>query len=318
MQPLLDDEQVYFLHIEKTAGLSLTSFLDNQFPANTIYQHHYRHIPSLPREQMAEYRLIRGHYTYALHTLLPRKPRYITMLRDPIARVISHYQHALRDPSYYLYNHVHSKDLSLLDFVLDPTTHHVASNWQTRCVALDTDLGNLAQQCPEEIFDQCIDSVATTLPNDEILEIAKQHLDEFMFVGITERFEESLAILTYLLGSAPAYAPRINVAPKTLSQTEAPLETRKVIAEHNQLDLALYEDAIGRFQVQFNEMLNDLLLSNYYQKWRTTSVYNIDYTFDQALNGSGWHDREQVEKNRYFRWTGLEDEATLLFNVSYG
>ena len=82
---------LYFLHIEKTAGLSLTSVLDSLFAAEDICAFDRKALlTTMPIEQLATHRLIRGHYTYALHRLLPQMPLTLTLLRDPVDRVISH------------------------------------------------------------------------------------------------------------------------------------------------------------------------------------------------------------------------------------
>ena len=47
----------------------------------------------LPLEQRARFRLVMGHFQYGIHEFLPQEYTYVTIVRDPVERVISHYNY---------------------------------------------------------------------------------------------------------------------------------------------------------------------------------------------------------------------------------
>lgn len=95
---LKDDDIVYYLHIPKTAGTSFIATLDSLFDYNSIYPEKVWHeLLKKPPNDLGKYKLIRGHFGYNVLPLLHKKPIYLTMLRDPIERTISQYEHIRRD-----------------------------------------------------------------------------------------------------------------------------------------------------------------------------------------------------------------------------
>ena len=84
-----------FLHIPKTAGTTLHDILDRHYPPESIYS-----IGAIAHESMAGFKDLdeqdrnksgccAGIWAYGLHEHLPGPAKYFTILRDPVARVIS-------------------------------------------------------------------------------------------------------------------------------------------------------------------------------------------------------------------------------------
>lgn len=89
-----------FLHIPKTAGRTLEKILEREYAAEFTYNIYgydqsileaAKQLSLLPNRQLRSIRLIKGHYNFGLHKLLPQGARYITFLREPIDRIVSHY-----------------------------------------------------------------------------------------------------------------------------------------------------------------------------------------------------------------------------------
>src|SRR5690606_35587137 len=75
------------------------------------------------------FQLIQGHTNFGIHQYLSQPCTYITFLRHPVSRVVSHYHYVQRQPDNYLYERV--KGLSLKDYITSGVTE-VVWNWQVR------------------------------------------------------------------------------------------------------------------------------------------------------------------------------------------
>lgn len=112
-----------------------------------------------------------GHFPYGVHRLLDRPARYVTLVRDPIAREISSY-------NYHHQNGVLADSDSLEDLL---SQGRLLDNPQTRMLA-----GPAAMHgpCTEDVFHEAL-----------------ANLDrDFAVVGVTERAHEFLGAVLGLLG----------------------------------------------------------------------------------------------------------------------
>ncbi len=69
----------------------------------------------LPERRRRRLRVVRGHMLYGIHEFLPQGATYITMLRDPVARVLSAYHFVLRRPLNPLHRKVKRERLGVED-----------------------------------------------------------------------------------------------------------------------------------------------------------------------------------------------------------
>ncbi len=312
-----------FSHIPKTAGMTFRTIVEDQFrdeetcPATLNAQ-----VKSIPAEEFAKYRLFRGHLAYTnLLELLPPDKRMInvTVLREPIARVISHYEYIRRMPGDPFYEAV--KDMTLEEFAHKLPAGSLKKNLQTYYLA------KLIQ------FD-----LSKTSP-DEIFELAKQSLDQCAFVGLVERFQDSLYLLSYIFGWNPIINTRRENAAKSKSPLdEIPATTLEVLKENSAYDIELYQYAKDIFEQRFDQMEQDLrqkylapmelatpeaissealakLLDRHYnQRYAERQIPTPDqtcYNFAEPLRGSGWQRRERSLELGGFRWMGPGTIATL-------
>src|ERR1700730_14617656 len=73
---------IFFLHVPKTAGLSVCHWLGNHFPASRVYWIDHRNPRAeLPRP-LDDYDLVAGHACYRFTDRFARRPRVITFLRE--------------------------------------------------------------------------------------------------------------------------------------------------------------------------------------------------------------------------------------------
>jgi len=269
----LDDfNTVIFLHIPKTAGQTLDVILERHYPLSSIYTIYGFDIPisesvkrlsKFSENYKEKIKLIKGHYKFGLHQLLPQKTTYITLLRDPVDRIIAHYYYVLRQPSHYLNGIVKAKKMSLADYVSSGISKEM-DNGQTRL------LSGKEKQCD---FGQC---------KDDLLKLAKDNLKEhFSVVGLTERFDESLILMSLKFGWRKIYYSRRNVSRKGQNKTTIGSETRRVIEKFSKLDLELYEygknifeKSIRMHQSELSQPLRKLKRQNFfYQRSAALFLY---------------------------------------------
>jgi hypothetical protein len=272
-----DRPTLIFLHIGKTAGTSLRKILHRQFKASEILRVEtpWRHPERLRREETLDYfatlpearrasaRLIEGHLIFGIHEHVPRPSTYITLLRNPVALVISQYNFVLRRPRHWLHERVVRDGMSFGDYVRSG-------------IALETDNSQVRALSGDRTtpFGGC---------TREMLEQAKRNLEaRFSVVGLTERFDESLIFLKRAFGWSNVHYVRANVSPR---KDPVPPETIRAIEEQNALDLELYRWATERFDAA---IASDPSFAEEFARFRrSNSLYrpwgHLTTTYPQAV-----------------------------------
>jgi hypothetical protein len=154
-----------------------------------------------------------GHFSFGIHNLLERPFHYITIVREPVSRVVSLYHYLKLE-----------NEISLQDFA-DSCPYREIDNDQTRRIAgVNPEIG----KCSE---------------ND--LQTAKDNLrHHFAVVGTTERFDETLALLKQKFNwnkEVVAYPRNVNTYQK--DSTLLSEATIKAIKNRNIFDIELHRYA---------------------------------------------------------------------------
>jgi hypothetical protein len=277
---VVPDKALLFLHVPKAAGTTLHSVIERQYSPEVTFTISGSDSPSgikefmaLPPEEKDKIRLLKGHMPYGLHTQLSVPSTYITMLRDPVDRVVSHYYFVLKTASHYLHNEVVSKKMSLADFVESGLTTEVMND-QTRLISGVAKVNTRLLDGEERRTLQANAEPVT----EEILEIAKHNLqNHFAAVGLFSRFDESLVLFKRRLGWNNIYYVRRNVTSGKPNKKELPPRVKDLIISHNELDLALckfsrqnFEEAVQAGGTEFQLELRTFERNNklYEKAWR--------------------------------------------------
>ena len=241
---------IAFVHIPKTAGGTAINMLTNAFSkAGITDAGNFITGPEKVATKLRKGpegwerwrdrggRVVSGHVPYAaLREYLPADARYMTFLREPIDRALSHY-----------YRHIHvdeSKD-DLADRIKQYEDEGAARASSLEEAIVEMRQIQLRDFCTRFLSDSR--SPTGELPASALDE-AKANLREFAFVGIQERFEESIVLLqrTFGLGLLPYWNRHVNVLRPGIEEISA--EQRALLEEHNQLDLELYAFASELFE----------------------------------------------------------------------
>src|SRR5262245_54192798 len=90
---LQPSDKLYFLHVYKTAGTTLSHLLERRFrPEEVCPAHQLDELAKMPTAAARRYRLYWGHLGFKLADLVPGEMIYVTMLRNPVEHVVSMYE----------------------------------------------------------------------------------------------------------------------------------------------------------------------------------------------------------------------------------
>lgn len=221
-----------FNHIPKTAGTTfLLSYVSSAFDEKDRFV-----IPgTYPENEITIERLIKnrnyyliigGHHAYKLRDIYP-EARYITLVREPISRIVSAYFHTMYHPGYPF---PIKKGTSMSQFIKE-RLHHC--NLQSSLI------------CYPEPF-----SIATAFKRNYL-------------IGLTERFDEFIFAL-HAMDHFPLILFNNRLVRKEKEGFQLNDEDRELIVRCCQDDILLYEEAKKRFDRLIEEIkdsgFEDLLL----------------------------------------------------------
>jgi hypothetical protein len=224
-------ESVIFLHVPKAAGTTLNRLIEWEYPLFEIYSvdpYFFRwsraHLWRLSKRRLKRFRVFKGHMMFGLHEILPQPATYITILRDPIDRVMSAFYFMRGYKLHPLYWKFGRERWTLEDFV----TRLPRDNVQCKFIA-------------GAVYDEPCTA--------EICERAKENLVRyFSVVGLLERFEESLALMKLRFRWMLKNYSSFNVTRTRPKKRDLPKSTLDLITERNRFDIELYQCAAKLFQ----------------------------------------------------------------------
>jgi hypothetical protein len=269
--------RLIFLHIPKTAGSTLRKIIGEQYRENEILKCYYHKqglslekalddVKALPEERANQIKIILGHLGFGVHERLPWPCSYMTILRDPVDRVVSGYYHILRDDCHQYQGLV--RNMTLKEYVSSNQLRSEAArinavnaldNFQTRLLSGAVVRAELSRVTAD--YGEC---------SIEMLQLAKANLrNHFVAVGISERFDESLKLFGKVLGWPSIYYVKANVGWNRNRKEEISSDTLRCIEKYNELDIELYryarqmfEEAIDRQGLLFKRRVDSYRVIN--------------------------------------------------------
>lgn len=221
--------KILFDHLPKCGGSSLTTFLKSNYPARVTFATNgadplasIEEFRQLNESQRHKYDLVFGHLAHELIPLVHPDSIKVTVFREPVDRIISHYYYVRRNPGHYLHAAVRDQDISLTDYAASGLSVELRNWYTTHFTGMDK---TQAEANPGASVARALETI---LANYDVVGF----LDDF------DAFTEKLQAKARLIRD-----PSIRKNNATISRParkEIDTETLSVIRENNQLDVALY------------------------------------------------------------------------------
>lgn len=194
--------RIVFLHIVKTAGTSVVGYFRRSLPRGQVFSHgdfmQYPQDLALPREVFDSHRFLSGHFGYTQIAPYLDEAYSFTFLRDPVARVLSFYKFCLHEDMQRNFAVARAAaQLGLEGFLGSdlPEVSEMLDNQQTWQLA--------------RMYWQADRRALRAMRDEELLDLAWEHLLRFSRVGLTETFEQDFAAVLADLGMPhPPVVPR--------------------------------------------------------------------------------------------------------------
>ncbi len=212
-----------FLHIPKCGGNTFHQIIKREYkkdPSFAIrvledFTLNIDEFINLPEETRHQIKLLRGHMHFGLHKYLSEPSVYVTFLRNPVDRVISHYKYVLSNTNHQLYEFAKSRTIN--EYVKDLNIY--LNN------ATIVHLSGLDRHTPPNV----------------LLSTAKKNIERyFPVVGILEYYDESLILMKSEFRWKLPYYQKLNFTDK-MAVNGLSEETYELIKAYNKEDILLYE-----------------------------------------------------------------------------
>ena len=223
---------VLFDHLPKCGGSSIASLLADEYPAHCVLRLDGTDIErkraefcALSKKDRREIRLIVGHGAGQFRDAVSADFFHVTLLREPVSRVISFIRYVQREKSHYLHDELAKPGATVAAFLANPPTLEI-QNFITTLLS-----GEQAWRVAREPH-VASDSAVASLEKNFDLVGAVERIDAFV-----DQLRDSIRSNTSPL------VPRENIAdsehPEAAHQF-SPLE-RERIRELNQADIMLVQ-----------------------------------------------------------------------------
>lgn len=243
---VMRSRKVAFLHIPKTGGSSLAQLLkDTETDQRVIYPGvadfeyksdkdlekwmHWLYFldpsgnPDLTPERCSKISTVIGHFGFEMIRFFGSSFVYVTVLRDPVPRVLSQLGHMKRQNNEHgSFEDIYHRHLKMGNVFLDNLqTRFLSSSWKD----LPTLIGDTS-----EVDGACLERAFKALSMVDV-------------VGVTERFSEILPLIEEKTGRKLGTVIYLNSGEYDATQSRDLCEE---IRYRNSLDMALYESALRR------------------------------------------------------------------------
>lgn len=219
-----------FAHVPKTGGTTFRrSYLTAALPREERWilsgagenEADRRRFLAMPESKRRRYRIVAGHHAGTLRPYLPQA-RFLTVVREPVARTISEYLHAMHHPgAAAIWATARREGLALGAYV----ERYDRQNVQSRML-----LGDSCDTLDDHALGRYLD-------------------DHYALVGYTEAFDEFVFLLHLTEGLPLCFYRNRLVRPERATFTPSP-EDLELVTRATAVDARLYRVARKRFDAR--------------------------------------------------------------------
>lgn len=220
-----------FLHLPKTAGTTLKDVIESVYGADRVAflkvgRGELDEFAGRPEAERRGFDVVAGHLRWDETGVLPGA-RVVTMLREPVDRLVSFYHYASKTPGTELHEAI-GRGLSLEDMAR----------------------GGMLSVVGNQMVGMLRDPGAAAL--GPAVASAKRNLESCAAFGLTERFDESVGVFARKLGWPAAAVGKgwesRNVSVGRPSVADLDPSVVSLLKRQCAADLALYDHAAGLFE----------------------------------------------------------------------
>jgi hypothetical protein len=246
-----------FVHIPKTAGMTMSAILERKFLKNEICPIRlYPDLLAMPKEEINKYRVFRGHFPYEILGCLLDEPfRCITILREPVARYYSYYKFMKNREDFEKFSFL-AKEVPLIR-KMDFKEFANATNLSVVKDGLNQQCRYLGKEIPETVALPYLAGKKDPTPDE--IERAKTRLSTMDAFGLAERFQDSLFLMSFAFGWEPIMDNLVLNASGRSERSEITEDVKAFIEEKNKADVELFQFAKALFETKYQEMISTLV-----------------------------------------------------------
>jgi hypothetical protein len=214
MIPYEPGKPLISLHIPKCAGQSFRRVLE-QWYGSRFYIHYFQQNHALPpRHELKPGTCIHGHFNrtrgFGVMDYYPEVPQFITVWRDPLETAISN----------YFFWKTKAREKQLKNGIIK--------------AADENDYRDIADFFTKRPKSGMLDFMPCELTPANYKEILET---KFVWIGLVENLQESVAVLARVLGFEPVLLERINASPR---DEELSPVLREAFLQANALEFEIY------------------------------------------------------------------------------
>lgn len=221
-------EKLLFEHIPKCGGTSVKEYLKSHYTPSKIFEidgmnveHSLDEFRSMSDSERCSFDLLLGHGAHKLRHLFHAEIKRLTILRDPVERIVSHYFFARQSPRHYLHAAIATSKMTLAEYATSDLSPELKNNYVRRFTGVSAEVAELSP-------DEAIDGVMQLLESD------------YAIVGTLESLDKSIRRVSEACNFNTSFksGKRLNVTNTRPSDVDP--ETLELISQVNSLDVEIY------------------------------------------------------------------------------
>jgi hypothetical protein len=248
--------KAFALHIPKTGGRTLERHLRDWYGEALYLVETNEEVVVQGLDAWLDKQVVSGHQFFPFADALNGPEFILTILREPVDRVISAYRYIQRKSDHVLRHEFTQRIRSIQDFVTDDIFSFHSADMQTRMLGCDADLAGILGKYRKgeigiSVARASYKEALNDLPGADTLERAKGRLLRAdVSFGLAEDMSSSISHIARRLGMpVPTHVHRENAAPQVVAPRElfSP-EELIIVRARNSLDEELYQFAVAHFE----------------------------------------------------------------------